>query len=524
MTSIRRSNSVRAASGEPRPRLVLASNRPVPNAIDALAALKVPGRGRYDEGSRRERLEWLGERTGAKLGPLDEMRLVAERLTSNIENAIGAVEIPVGIAGPLLFDGDGARGMIYAPLATTEGALVASAARGATAITRAGGVRTRVLSQRMSRVPAFQFATAREAFAFAGWMIDQLEPLRQRVQEVSRHADLRVVNPVVSGSVAHVVFSYETGDAAGQNMTTGTTWHACQWILQQLPALGLVPTCFLIEGNMSSDKKVGFTIPGGGRGCAVEAECTIDGETLVRVLKVSPGEILRAFDMMRSGALQAGMATFNINVANIIAGIFAATGQDIACVHESSLATLDLAPHRRGITAELSLPGLVVGPVGGGTHLPAQRALLESIGCSDTGTVQRFAEIIVGFCLALDLSTLAAISTGEFATAHERLGRNRPVEPIGEKDLVPALFEPGLRRALGEPALTVGAAAALDDEGGASILGDLASRRFSRAIGIFHRRVRHTAGETDVVVKVKPLDAEVLLMMQGLAAACGREV
>jgi hypothetical protein len=178
--------------------------------------------------------------------------------------------------------------------------------------------------------------------------------------------------------------------------------------------------------------------------------------------------------------------------------------------------------------------------VGGGTHLPAQRALLESIGCSDTGTVQRFAEIIGGFCLALDLSTLAAISTGEFATAHERLGRNRPVEPIGEKDLVPALFEPGLRRALGEPALTVTAATALDDEGGASILGDLASRRFSRAIGIFHRRLDHSGGSTpkplsahdatavgastDVVVKVKPLDTEVMLMMQGLAKTCGGPV
>jgi NADP-dependent 3-hydroxy-3-methylglutaryl-CoA reductase len=489
-----------------------------------MAELKVPGRGRYDGAARRERLAWVRERSGAPLEPLTEMRLIPERLSSNIENAIGAVEIPVGIAGPLLFDGEQARGIVYAPLATTEGALVASAARGATAITRAGGVSTRVIAQRMTRAPAFEFATPREAFAFAGWIVGQLDALRERVRHVSRHADLRSAEPFVSGAVVHVVFSYETGDAAGQNMTTGTTWHACQWILDQLPGLGLAPTCFLIEANMSSDKKVGSRIPGGGRGCAVVAECTIDGETLMRVLKVSPQDLLRAHRMMRSGAAAAGMATYNINVANIIAAIFTATGQDIACVHESSLGTLEVLPARCGIMARLTLPGIVIGTVGGGTGLPAQHALLESIGCAGTGTVRRLAEIIAGFCLALDLSTMAAISTGEFATAHERLGRNRPVDPMTERDLLPALFEPGLRRVLRDPLIRVSRIEPLDDQGGASILGDLASRRFSRAIGIFHHRLHHSAGKTDVVVKVKPLDAEVILMMQGLATSCGRAV
>ena len=491
---------------------------------DALDALKVPGRGRYDAGARRERLAWLGERTGASLGALAEMRLVSDKLSSNVENAIGAVEIPVGIAGPLLFDGCAARGIVYAPLATTEGALVASAARGATAITRAGGVRTRVVAQRMTRAPGFEFATVREAFVFAGWIVDQLDLLRECVRQVSRHADLRAVEPHVSGTTVHVVFSYETGDAAGQNMTTGTTWHACQWILRQLPSVGVEPTCFLIEANMSSDKKVGLRIPGGGRGCAVVAECTIDDETLRRVLKVSSAELLRAFRMIESGAAAVEMATFNINVANIVAAIFTATGQDIASVHESSLGTLELSPTPNGVAARLTLPGLVIGTVGGGTHLPAQRALLESLGCSGPGTVRRLAEIIAGFCLALDLSTMAAITTGEFATAHERLGRNRPVEPLGEQDLVPSLFERGMRGALDDPELAVTSVEPLDGAGGASILGDLASRRFSRAIGIFHRRVRHTAGQADVIVKMKPLDAEVILMMQGLAAACGRGV
>lgn len=395
-----------------------------------LPELRIPGRGRYDEGARRERLAWLRDHTGAGLAPLDEMRLVAEQLSSSTENAIGAVEIPVGIAGPLLFAGEMASGVIFAPLATSEGALVASATRGAAAITRAGGVRTRVVAQRMIRVPAFKFATVGEAFTFAAWVVGQLEPLRAQIRQVSRHAELRTVEPRVIDSTAHIVFLYTTGDAAGQNMTTTATAHACQWIHQQLPALGLAPVRFLIEGYMNSDKKVSLRIPGGGRGCAVVAECTIDGATLARNLKVSTDDLLDAWAIMSTAADHVQVVTRHINIANIIAGIFAATGQDIACVHESSLGELEVFRAGDGVGARLSLRGLAIGTVGGGTHFPAQRALLEMMGCAGSGTVRRLAEIIAGYGLALDISTLAAVTSNHFAGAHERLGRNQDLREV----------------------------------------------------------------------------------------------
>ena len=48
----------------------------------------------------------------------------------NIENMIGAVQIPLGVAGLLKVNGEYAAGEYYIPLATTEGALVASVSRG----------------------------------------------------------------------------------------------------------------------------------------------------------------------------------------------------------------------------------------------------------------------------------------------------------------------------------------------------------------------------------------------------------
>jgi NADP-dependent 3-hydroxy-3-methylglutaryl-CoA reductase len=487
-------------------------------------AEKVPARGRYDEPARRERLDWLRERTGAALEPLEETRLVADRLNGNIENAIGAVEVPVGIAGPLLVRGSAARGVVYAPFATTEGALVASASRGATALTRAGGVLTRVLRQRMTRAPVFEFTTEQDARAFAAWLPAEIAKLREQCAHVSRHAVLRRVETPVVGSTVHALFIYETGDAAGQNMTTATTWHACHWVLDRIPERGWTLVRFLIEGNLSSDKKVNLAGEDGSRGCAVVAECTLDDRTLRDVLKVSAKDLVRAYEIVRAGAARVRMVGCNVNVANTVAAIFTATGQDIACVHESSVATLDVFAASNGVHARLFLPGLVIGTVGGGTHLPAQRALLERMGCTGEGSVRRLAEIISGFALALDLSTLAAVATGEFATAHERLGRSRPRDVFREDELTPEFFARGLRGAMAKPELRIHSVEPIATGEGASILSELTARRLGKRVGVLHRRIHHDEGHADVVVKVKPLDAEVMLMMQSMAAACGRAV
>jgi hydroxymethylglutaryl-CoA reductase (NADPH) len=64
-----------------------------------------------------------------------------------------------------------------------------------------------------------------------------------------------------------------------------------------------------------------------------------------------------------------------------------------------------------------------VGTVGGGTRLPTARECLSILGCEGSGKVGRFAEICAATALAGEISIVGALCAGEFAGAHQRLGR-----------------------------------------------------------------------------------------------------
>lgn len=489
---------------------------------------RIPGRGHYTEEARVERLDFLREHAKAAMTGVNPAKLKPESLAGNIENLIGTVEIPVGIAGPLLFCGQHCGDIIYAPFATTEGALVASASRGAVALSEAGGVSTRVLQQRMLRAPMFVLADVDAAWHFSQWLRDHIRELSDVVNSVSNHATLVRIEPYQIGNIVHVRFAYETGDAAGQNMTTSCTWKACREILMQItehhPGIEIVN--FTLEGNMSGDKKVSFLSFIGGRGIRVTAECAIPAEVLQDVLKVSPSHLAQSFRQSMSGGIQSGMIGYNINIANVVAAMFTATGQDIACVHESSLGILHVDTNDDHLYASLLMPGLVIGTIGGGTQLPAQRDYLDSMDCAGPEKVNRLAEIICGFALALDLSTMAAIENGSFAAAHDRLGRNRPIRFITEDDLSPTFFEASIRARHGDLGLVVTSVEQTKRKLGLSIISELSSRHVDRLLGLIPYQIHWTSangtvGSDDVLAKIKPRDDEALLIAQLMATACG---
>jgi hydroxymethylglutaryl-CoA reductase (NADPH) len=491
----------------------------------------IPGRGQYTEDARRRRLEWLRARTGAALPAAGDTGLDASTLTGNVENFVGSVEVPVGLAGPLLFTGDAARGSVVAPLATTEGALIASASRGARALTASGGVTTRVLSQRMSRAPSFEFADLATALRFTDWLHSVRAQLDEQVRSVSRYARLVDVDPYQIGRYLHVRFVFETADAAGQNMTTAATWQICRWLTEVLADEDrLRPERMLLEGNLSSDKKVSAVSLLAGRGTRVTAECVLSRDTVAAVLKTTPAAMVKSHTAMVLGGQQAGMAGSGINAANIIAALFVATGQDIACVHESGVSIYSMELAGDDLVATILLPNLVVGTVGGGTALPHQREWLTALGCAGAGGGRRFAEIVAGFVLSLDVSTAAALVSGQFAEAHRRLGRARRVEWLLAADLNAAYLRAPLAQRLGDPLLKVtdvALAPAMHGDGISSELGALGERR--KLTGLHPMTVRWTAGDgtattADLVAKVKPLAEDVISGIAMIASQCGPEV
>ncbi|MCT8342461.1 phosphotransferase [Photorhabdus kleinii] len=486
----------------------------------------------YTEEARQKRLDYLAKHTGHALEHVADTHLDATKLTKTIEGFIGSIEIPVGIAGPLLIKGQYAQGVYYAPLATTEGALIASVSRGSSVITQSGGTTARVLGQRMIRAPRFEFHSVSHSIMFSDWIKEHISELRYEIGRHSKHAQLLEINPHIIGRSVHLQFIYNTAAAAGQNMTTICTWYACQWIQQQLAKMAFIPLRhFMIDGNTSSDKKVSYQPFIEGRGTRVVAEVYLDAESCQQILRVTPQQLVTAYHHVCEGAIASGMIGMNINAANVIAGMFTALGQDIACVHESSVAHLHMtltADNR--VYCSITLPSLIIGTIGGGTYLPHQRECLNMLGCTDENGTARLAEIIASYCLALDISTLSAIAADEFAQSHERLGRYRPVTTNNitahtpqELDLSffqQADFNPVLQ---GAHLTTINPKFSGSDEH--SMLTHLSSNYAERLIGLFPFSITTSAQHNlPVMLKLKPLGTEVVEMVLDIAKHCSSEL
>lgn len=397
----------------------------------------IPGRGLVSPVSLEMRLDYL-KNLNIKTDRLSNSGLDLNDIQKNIESYIGSIEIPVGILGPLLFNENKQQEVVFGTAATLEGALVMSMNRGARAISESNGFKAKVAWQKMTRAPMFLFETKEEAALFKKFAKKHFDDIKKEAENYSNHARLQKITSIRKGKVVHLRFIYTTGDASGQNMTTTCTWHAMLYLVEIFrKECGINPIDFVIEGNGSSDKKVSQYTISSGRGIRVTATCVLTEKVIQQVLRTTSDKMIRIFKASRKLARQNGMVGYNINVANAISSIFAATGQDLGCVHESSVGILAFKRVKKGLQVKLTLPNLVVGTVGGGTHIPKQSQALELMGCKGPGKVERFAKLIAGFALGLEISTSAAIVSGEFAKAHEKLGRNKPINWLLKAELTP---------------------------------------------------------------------------------------
>jgi hydroxymethylglutaryl-CoA reductase (NADPH) len=385
----------------------------------------VPGPINWSADAMQERVDFLQQKTKAKLDYLSGKKTftAVENLRGNIEQYIGMTQIPTGVIGPALIHGTVAQGDFYIPLATSEGALVASYSRGAKATRLSGGITSVCLTESVQRAPLFKFNNLPEVGKFMQWLLDEVPNFQGIISQHSRYAQLLDMRLNMEGNQVLVIFEYNTGNAAGQNMVTICTDAICNYIIKNTP---IQPQVWYIESNYSGDKKATAVSFSSVRGKKVTAEAVIKKEIVSSILHTTPAAIANYWQASTVSTVQSGGIGAQGHYANALTALFLACGQDVACVAEAYVGITRMEVNKNeNLYVAVTLPSLVVGTVGGGTGLATQNECLNLLQCTGEYGARKFAEICGATVLCGELSIAAAIAAGDFSKAHRIFGRKK---------------------------------------------------------------------------------------------------
>ncbi len=346
----------------------------------------------------------------------------------NIENFIGSTELPLGIAGPIKVKGENSNGEYFLPLATTEGALVASVSRGCKVVNLSGGTKTDLEYIGTTRAPLFSVKDLKTAREFINWVNKNIAKLKEVVEKVDPFVKLIKIEPFSSGKNIWLRIYFNTYDAMGMNMATQASQKIGEYAEKYFKSVKLIAT----SGNLCVDKKASSINAILSRGRKVQAECFIKNEVIKKYLHTTPEKLVEVNHKKTwQGAVLSGSIAANAHIANIIAAIFIATGQDAAQLVESSSGNTTFELDKDGVYTCVTLPSLMIGTVGGGTGLPKQseaiNLMLKNIGSSKEKSklnrTNKLAEIIASACLAGEISLHGALASGHLASSHMKLGK-----------------------------------------------------------------------------------------------------
>lgn len=434
--------------------------------------------------SERLRAEMFEETLGITLDTIKDAnyglfvnnsRLKDGNLLKGTELKIGTAKIPLSIAGPIKINiqynnenNNNANNEFYIPIATNEAALVAGLNRGIKAINLAGGVTASVVYNGMTRAPLLEAPDIFSAQKFSdninsGKYNALFTNIVEKNAEYSKFMDVKAFQ--IQNKI-WLRFRYNTGEAMGMNSAVKYTTLIMQELLNSETHPETKDIKLLaLSGNLCSDKKAAMINIVEGRGYKAEASVIISNEILEKVFGVNAENLIKLnFWKNHVGSLLAGSVTgCNANAANTIAGIFAATGQDLAQIVESSTCYTFAAPAsfppnpvqhndtikvNNALKFSVTLPCLEIGTVGGGTQFGTAKEALEIIfannkarndinieekqeksgnNINDTNTnplTRIFAEVIAAAVLAQELNLLAVLAH-EYAlcNCHMKLAR-----------------------------------------------------------------------------------------------------
>ncbi|KAF2124391.1 hypothetical protein P153DRAFT_426439 [Dothidotthia symphoricarpi CBS 119687] len=360
------------------------------------------------------------------------------------ENVVGYLPLPLGVAGPILVDGQN----YFLPMATTEGVLVASTSRGAKAINAGGGAVTVVTGDGMTRGPCIGFDSLLRAGAAKNWLDseDGQKTMKDAFNSTSRFARLVSLRSAIAGTNLYVRFRATTGDAMGMNMISKGVEHALSVMATDCGFDDM--RIVTVSGNYCTDKKAAAINWIEGRGKGVVAEAIIPGKIVQSVLKCEVDDLVQMniSKNLIGSAMAGAMGGFNAHAANIVAAIFLATGQDPAQVVESANCITIMNNVNNNLQISVSMPSIEVGTIGGGTILEPQSAMLDLLGVRGAhqttpgDNARQLARVIAAGVLAGELSLNSALCAGHLVKAHMAHNRSNvpsraptpaPMTPVG---------------------------------------------------------------------------------------------
>jgi hydroxymethylglutaryl-CoA reductase (NADPH) len=332
--------------------------------------------------------------------------------------------IPTKIVGPLKIVDSKFTAEVKVPLATFEAPLWLSVNRGARVTKKAGGIKTVIVSDCMTRSILLQAKDAISAVKFVADLDNKRSELEKITVQSSKFAQLKDWHTQIVADLIYLRFIFTTGEAAGHNMATKAAELLQAWLLNQYSELKYIS----ISGNYCVDKKNSAVNGILGRGKYVIAESFISREICVEQLRTTPEKIvdLNVKKNLIGSIIAGSVRTANAHFANMLLAIYLATGQDVANIVEGSQGFTYAEVRNGDLYFTVTLPNIIVGTVGSSKDFDFVKQNLKLLGClsSSDFSAERLGSIVAATVLCGELSLLAAqTNPSELMRCHEAVER-----------------------------------------------------------------------------------------------------
>lgn len=343
-------------------------------------------------------------------------------LNKNCENVIGYINIPVGIVGPIIINSN----KYNVPISTTEGALIASINKGCKIVkySSENNINTIAFDKGITRAPIIKVENMSDIIKLKSYINNNFKILANIFESTTKYGKLKDINLHYNGLYIHLRINALSGNAMGMNIISKGTEKILVEIKRNFPSFKIIS----ISGNLCTDKKPSAINWINGRGKTVICNTKLDINLFEKYSKIKVNDLvnLNIQKNLIGSALAGSIGGFNSHAANIVSGIFVATGQDIAQVGTSSVSLTDYYIENNLLNISLTMPSLEVATIGGGTSLLAQKSCIDILELNKKTYNENsllLSEIIASTVLCGELSLMISLCKGNLVASHMRLNR-----------------------------------------------------------------------------------------------------